>query len=171
MVQVRLVRLPDDAPGVAGLDASFVAERELEVRPEGFGFRVAMHDAPAPRRKRYQVEAAPGGLVAVDRGAIVGYAEISYAAWNRRAVLEHLYVASGHRGSGTGTALLAEAVSKAQASGARCLWLETQNVNEPAIAFYLSRGFRICGLDVTLYDPAELPGEVAVFLAMSLNDS
>jgi len=170
MVQVRVVRLPDDADGVAGLDASFLTERELDVQPDQLGFRVASRELPAPRGKAYRVVAAPGGLVAVDKDEVIGYAEISYAAWNRRAALEHIYVASRHRGTGTGTALLAEAVRQARATGARCLWLETQNVNEPAIGFYLSRGFRICGLDTTFYDPAESPGEVAIFLAMDLED-
>lgn len=168
MVHVRAVRLPDDAHGVAALDTSLLAKRELDVRPDGLGFRVTMRELPAPRRKEYHVEAAAGGLVAVDGDSVVGYAEISYSAWNRRAVLEHIYVAFGQRGSGIGTALLAEAVRQARETGARCLWLETQNVNEPAIGFYLSKGFRICGLDTTFYEPAESPGEVAVFLAMDL---
>jgi ribosomal protein S18 acetylase RimI-like enzyme len=34
-----------------------------------------------------------------------------------------------------------------------CLWLETQNVNYPAVQFYRRMGFRLCGLDETLYRP------------------
>ncbi len=169
-MQVRAVRLPEDAAGVTGLDTSFVAERELDIQPDGLGFSVAMRDLPVPRRKVYPVEAGPGGMVAVDGNDVIGYAEVRYAEWNRRAVLWHFYVETGRRRGGTGTALLAEAVRQAKAKGAWCLWLETQNVNEPAIGFYLRRGFRICGLDTAFYDPDEVPGEAAVFLAMDLRD-
>ena len=170
MVHVREARVPEDVVAVAGLDTSFLAERELDIQPDGLGFSVAMRDLPVPRRKVYPVEAAPGGIVAVDGDDVIGYAEVGYVEWNRRAVLGHFYVANGRRRGGTGTALLAEAVRRAKGTGAWCLWLETQNVNEPAIGFYLRRGFRICGLDTAFYDPDELPGEAAVFLAMDLRD-
>jgi ribosomal protein S18 acetylase RimI-like enzyme len=73
---------------------------------------------------------------------------------------------------GVGTALLAALDRRARAGGARCLWLETQNINYPAIQFYRRSGFRLCGLDDTLYDP-ELdpttgPDEVALFFTRPL---
>ena len=49
----------------------------------------------------------------------------------------------------------------------RCSWLETQNVNYPAAQFYRRLGFRLCGLDETLYRPGipgMLPGEVALYI-------
>ena len=54
-------------------------------------------------------------------------------------------------------------------AGARCLWLETQNTNYPAIQFYQHVGFRLCGLDESLYDPAG-PGrnEIALFFVREL---
>jgi ribosomal protein S18 acetylase RimI-like enzyme len=51
---------------------------------------------------------------------------------------------------------------------ARCLWLETQNVNGPAIALYLRQGFRLGGFDDTLYDPAVDPDEVALLFTHPL---
>jgi ribosomal protein S18 acetylase RimI-like enzyme len=56
----------------------------------------------------------------------------------------------------------------AKAAGARCLWLETQNVNYPAIQFYLAHGFYLCGFDESFYDPVELPGEFAFFFSRLL---
>jgi hypothetical protein len=35
------------------------------------------------------------------------------------------------------------------------LWLETQNVNFPAIQFYTKLGFQFCGFDTTLYNNSE----------------
>jgi hypothetical protein len=40
---------------------------------------------------------------------------------------------------------------------------ETQNVNPGAVAFYPHVGFRLCGLDLSLYDPSDNPGEFAIF--------
>jgi ribosomal protein S18 acetylase RimI-like enzyme len=53
----------------------------------------------------------------------------------------------------------------------RCLWLETENVNYPAIGFYRRAGFRLCGLDDILYrpgDPGLLPGEVLTVTGVML---
>jgi ribosomal protein S18 acetylase RimI-like enzyme len=74
--------------------------------------------------------------------------------------------------AGIGTALLEALDRRARASGARCLWLETQNINYPAIQFYRRSGFRLCGLDDTLYDPERDPttgpDEVALFFTRPL---
>jgi ribosomal protein S18 acetylase RimI-like enzyme len=60
-------------------------------------------------------------------------------------------------------------VAYARHAGARCVWLETRNVNYPAVRFYRRPGFRRCGLDERLYDRAT-PGreEIALFLALDL---
>ena len=52
----------------------------------------------------------------------------------------------------------------------RCLWLETQTSNHPAIGFYQRAGFTFCGLNTMLYDPTEVaPEEVALYLSHQLN--
>ena len=80
----------------------------------------------------------------------------------------HLYVDRRQRGRGVGRALLDEVVARARDAGMRALWLETQNVNVPAIRFYRRLGFRLAGLDDSLYDPADVPGEVALFFTREL---
>jgi ribosomal protein S18 acetylase RimI-like enzyme len=60
-------------------------------------------------------------------------------------------------------------VQAAQAWQARCVWLETQNVNYGAIQFYGRLGFVWCGLDLALYDPyGPAAGETALFFARTL---
>jgi ribosomal protein S18 acetylase RimI-like enzyme len=81
--------------------------------------------------------------------------------------------AAASRGDlGAGRALLRALDERARSEQSlRCLWVETQNVSYPAIQFYRRLGFRLCGLDVTLYrpdDPLLLPGEVALFFACDL---
>jgi ribosomal protein S18 acetylase RimI-like enzyme len=113
-------------------------------------------------------------FVATVGDEIVGFAELELEAWNGRARIEHLYVSPPSRGRGVGRALLDALAERAgREKGFRCLWLETQNVNYPAIQFYRRSGFRLCGLDETLYQPddtALLPREVALFFARDLSD-
>jgi ribosomal protein S18 acetylase RimI-like enzyme len=52
----------------------------------------------------------------------------------------------------------------AHAAGSRALWLETSNVAHPAITFYRRVGFVLCGLDLSLHDPAgPVADEVALY--------
>ena len=102
-------------------------------------------------------------------GAIAGFGQVEPPGWNGRATVAHLYVSAPFRGRGLGAALLEALAEHARAAEARCLWAETQNVNYPAVHFYLANGFYLCGLDQSFYDPVELPGEIALFLARSLS--
>jgi ribosomal protein S18 acetylase RimI-like enzyme len=104
------------------------------------------------------------GLVAERAGGVVGFAAVAHRHWNRRAELCHLYVARRQRGQGIGRALIEAVVVAARGVGMRCVWLETSNLAYPAIAFYRRVGFELCGLDVSLYDPAgAVGGETALF--------
>ena len=106
-------------------------------------------------------------IVALREGTLVGVAALEYVAWNRRGVVSHLYVDRATRQQGIGRRLLRELHARANALHARCLWVETQNVNAPAIRFYESCGFVFCGLDTSLYDPEDLGGETALFFALA----
>lgn len=168
-VTTRAIRLPVDETGVARIDTSFQTRLIYQVDRIDLGFRLREHELPVALRKRYDFSPAAGAIVAECDGEITGYAELSYSAWNRRATVEHLYVSATRRGQGTGSALLRRLGDQASALGARNLWLETQNVNLPAVHFYLGQGFRLCGLDETLYDPGVLPGESALYFALDIH--
>jgi ribosomal protein S18 acetylase RimI-like enzyme len=102
-------------------------------------------------------------IAEIDAG-LVGVAALSFEQWNHRAALWHFYVASTYRGQGVGRALMDDVVRVAQKHQARCLWLETQNINYGAIQFYRRMGFHCCGLDQSLYDPEGVTaGETALF--------
>jgi ribosomal protein S18 acetylase RimI-like enzyme len=131
------------------------------------GFRLDPGDGRSVT-KAYEMEPQDGALVAEVDGRIVGYAFTELVDWNRRAVLHDLYVDSSCRGRGVGRALLEAARTAARTDGAHCLWLETQNVNGPAIAFYRRMGFTLVGLDETLYDDPVIDGETAVYFATTL---
>jgi ribosomal protein S18 acetylase RimI-like enzyme len=174
VIITRPIRLPADATAVDSLDRSFTTTTAYEVRrrPGADGIAMSVElvgpvTIPA-RTKLYDMIPREGGLVARRGGVTVGYAHVEYVQWNRRAEIGDFYVAAAARRSGIGAALMAAVVRRAQLTPARCLWLETQNINGPAVAFYLRQGFSMCGFDETLYDPAVHPGETALFFSYPL---
>jgi ribosomal protein S18 acetylase RimI-like enzyme len=107
-------------------------------------------------------------LAAEADGEIAGFSVMKYEAWNRRAHLAHLYIAPAFQGRGLGRLFVEKAAAFGRENAARCLWLETQNVNYPAIQFYRKMGFRLCGFDETLYEPGDARGEAALYFVMDL---
>jgi ribosomal protein S18 acetylase RimI-like enzyme len=175
MPTVRAGDQAGDRGRIARIDTSFRTDRIYRVRAGPDGFRLDEEPADPPRTKTYPVaheHLGEGLVVAENDGELVGFGEVVIEPWNRRATIAHLYVAPASRGSGVGSALLEALDRRARAGGARCLWLETQNINHPAIQFYRRSGFRLCGLDDTLYDPELDPttgwDEVALFFTRPL---
>jgi ribosomal protein S18 acetylase RimI-like enzyme len=168
---VRAARWTEDAAAIAALDTSFTTDRVYRIVREPLGFTLAELMVDPPVTKHYpilDVDPAGTAFVAEVDGEIAGFAQVEPPAWNGCAVVSHLYVSSSRRGQGFGAALVDALAEHARAAGARCLWAETQNVNHPAVQFYLAAGFRLCGLDESFYDPAEHPGEGALFFAREL---
>lgn len=89
-------------------------------------------------------------LVAVDEsGDVLGYAAFSRwrpAGGNHHTVEHTLYVHSGHRGHGVGTALLGELVSRATQLGKHVMIVGIDADNEAAIRLHERFGFRRAGL-------------------------
>ena len=177
MPRLRPLEWPRDEASLAGFDLAVTTGTVHAVVQVGFGIPVLSLEEQTvdpPLVKRYAVDwselpAATHVRIAEQGGIAVGVAALEWRGWNRRAELTHLYVDAGARGRGVGAALLADARATAEGWGARCLWVETQQVNAPAVRFYRRHGFTWCGADLTLYDPHEAPGEVALFFALPLD--
>ncbi len=90
------------------------------------------------RGKMHHADRIPGH-VAVVSGARVGL--LTYHIREEEFEVVTLHIAL--RCHGVGTRLLEAAVSRARAEGCRRLWLITTNDNDPAIAFYQSRGMNL----------------------------
>jgi len=170
---IRPTRWPQDVPALSALDTSFLTNTVYRVAQDGLSFRLLEQSVP-PLQKQYPFDPSDPAeradwdhaVVAEAGGRLVGFTASQYIAWNRRAVIWHLYIAPDYRGRGVGTRLLNSVEDFARDAGARCLWLETQNVNAPAVRFYLRCGFTLCGLDTSLYDPnGSAGGEMALFFA------
>jgi ribosomal protein S18 acetylase RimI-like enzyme len=171
-VSVRPAEWERDADAIGAIDTSFTTDRVYRFGRErgGFGFAFPLVTT-TPVTKSYLLpssDSGPGAFVAEADGEVVGFAQVDPPAWNGQAVVRHLYVSVRSRGRGFGAALVEAMDGQARAAGARCLWAETQNVNHPAIQFYLARGFYLCGFDESFYDPVETPGEFAFFFSLPL---
>lgn len=177
MLIIRPAQWEEDTQALAALDTSFVTERVYRPVREELSFRLVEQAVHPPLSKRYAFAPADPeecgmwdcAVVAEEDGQLAGFGAAQYVAWNRRVVVWHLYVAPDFRRKEVGMRLLAAINGFARSVNARCLWLETQNVNYPAIQFYRHCGFTFCGYDETLYDPNSLTPqeqeEVALYFA------
>ncbi len=82
------------------------------------------------------------------------------------AELLNIAVLPEQRRLGLGTALLAEALRRLAAAGARKTWLEVRESNQPAIAFYRQHGFTVLGRRRAYY---RAPMEDALLLGRELH--
>lgn len=172
LIVIRPARWSQDIPALSALDTSFFTDSIYRLTRDGLSLRLEEEAVAPPLQKHYPCDLLDmeeranwdHAVVAEVEERLVGFAAAQYVAWNRRAVIWHLYAAPDYRGCGVGTRLLDSLDTFARDAGARCLWLETQNVNFPAVRFYLRLGFALCGLDTSLYDPeGPAGGEVALF--------
>jgi ribosomal protein S18 acetylase RimI-like enzyme len=176
MVKLRALQWPDDREGLLALDTAFTTDRIYRVVATERSFGLETVVVTPPFHKAYDLNEHMDYLpdfhhvvIAEVDTRLAGMAALRFEAWNRRAVLWHLYVAPVQRGRGVGRRLMEAVIQTAQTWQARCVWLETQNVNYGAIQFYSRLGFVWCGLDLALYDPhGPAAGETALFFARSL---
>ena len=173
-ITIRLAELPADNPGIEAIDASFETDTLFLVDEASRGFRLTATSI-ARRTKRFRVYdlARPDrdwdeAHVAVDGDRIIGFVATSWQFWNRRLVLWHVYVDRSCRGQGIGHMLLEPVFARAKKHKALCLWLETSSLNAPGIAWYERQGFRLGGLDTTLYSGIEAAEEVGLYFVKTL---
>jgi ribosomal protein S18 acetylase RimI-like enzyme len=176
MISLRPLSWPQDRAPLLALDTSFTTDRIF--RLERTDDRVELNEVAVSTQieKSYDlasdVDAMPGYewvQIAASGGRVVGVVAMRIQAWNRRAAVEHLYVAPEVRGKGVGHALLTATIGAARARAARCVWVETQTINYGAVRFYRGAGFSWCGFDRSLYDPVVVGvDEVALFFSRDL---
>ena len=176
MLTLRSLRWPDDRDAICALDTSFITERVYKVVAIDTGFILHETIVSPPLHKVYnltnEVERFPTldyVLIAERDTQMAGVAALSFETENHRAILMHLYVDRPYRGQGIGRAMMDAMVARARQVYARCLWLETQDVNYDAIQFYRRLGFQWCGLDLSLDDhDGSVTDETAVFFMQIL---
>ena len=106
---------------------------------------------------------------AYDDNLLVGLAIAEGHQWNRSLSVHEFHVAEIHRGQGIGRRLIERVAEEASRAGFRIIVCETQNTNPTAINVYRKLGFRVEGIDISLYSNHDYPdGEIAIFMKRPL---
>lgn len=193
-IDVRAVR-PDDALALHQLDYSFEADRIFTLHVHGslaqcntgvigepaLAFELLETQIDPPLYKDYRgyevtladVEAKlqriDGGYVAMADGQVAGTVLLSMEDWRSLARIEDLIVGRQFRRYGIGSLLLNCACDWARNHGCWAILLETQNVNYPAIQFYLRNGLEVWGINQHFYPPGSVEHEVAIFFGKKVS--
>jgi GNAT superfamily N-acetyltransferase len=195
-IDVRAVR-PDDALALHQLDYSFETDRIFTLHVRGslahgdtgtcvigepalaFELRETQIDPPLYKDYReYAVTLADveaklrridGGYVALADGQVAGTILLSIEDWRSVARIEDLIVGRQFRRYGIGSLLLNCTCDWARNHGCWAILLETQNVNYPAIQFYLCNGLEVWSINQHFYPPGSVEHEVAIFLGKRLS--
>lgn len=94
-----------------------------------------------------------------------GIIEVCPEEWSNRMRVTEMWVDAAYRRRGIGSALMDHAKRLTVEGGYRCLMLETQSCNAPAIGFYLSQDFEFIGFDRCCYSNRDIErGEVRLEL-------
>lgn len=88
-------------------------------------------------------------------GTLIGFALLSYYAWNNSMWIENIRIAEDWHGKGVGRSVIEYLIEYSKEKKARILGLETQSTNYPAIKFYEKCGFDISGIDFARYPQRE----------------
>lgn len=179
VMEVRELDWPNDRAAVLALDTGYVTNRRLRLELTARSAALVEEVLSVPLRGEFDLVDVVDKLtdyawvrIAGEGVEVLGLAALSLENWNRRARLEHLYVAKRARGKGVGRALVEAAFQAAGSLGVRGVLVETQPTNYGAVRFYERLGFRWCGLDSSLYDPQTVAaGEVGIFFWKELNET
>lgn len=158
------------------LDTSFTTDMVFDVEIQSNTFRLVPQVLEKPLTKGYELDLNSSEkewdriLLARQGDELLGYLAYSYKNWNKRLCIWHFYVDPKHRKKGVGVSLIEHLKRTGKIIGAHLIWVETNNVNYPAIQMYQKLGFNLCGLDTSLYTgtDSESCKEVAIYLACSI---
>jgi GNAT superfamily N-acetyltransferase len=194
-IEVRAVKL-DDATAIHDLDYSFETDRiftlcvqehleqqdtsgKLVVKP-GLAFELLETPVDPPLYKNYRefestladvetrLNDVEGGYVALADEQVAGVILLNVDEWRSVARIEDIIVGRQFRRYGIGSLLLNCAADWARNRGCWAILLETQNVNFPAIQFYLNNGLEVWGISRHYYPPGPVEHEVAIFMGKRL---
>ncbi len=135
----------------AGVNARFADYASAEFSPAAFSALLA------DPRTHILAAAATEGLVGLVRVAEGSPADVPGCS---DAEISRLYVQPRHQGGGVGRQLLAAALDRCRAVGARRPWLAVNSENTAALAFYRAAGFESAGTTTFTIDGQGYPNEV-----------
>ncbi len=115
-----------------------------------------------------RLNSVEGGYVALAGGQIAGAVLLNVEQWRSIVRIEDIIVGRQFRRYGIGSLLLNCASDWARNRSCWAIVLEAQNVNYPAIQFYLRNGFEVWSINQHFYPPGSVEHEVAIFMGKKL---
>ncbi len=196
-IGVRAVHV-NDAPALYELDYSFETDRIYTLRVQdrlvqgdqsingrgdkpAFAFELLETPVDPPFYKDFradgttlaEVEAklqnVQGGYIALADGNVAGGILLRVEQWRSLARIEDIIVGRQYRRYGIGSLLLSCASDWARERHCWAIILETQNINYPAIQFYLRNGMAIWSINQHFYPPGPSAHEVAILMGKRLS--
>ena len=195
-IEVRAV-CSEDAEALHTLDYSFETDRIYTLRVQGrlerdesqlsialdrpaLAFELLETAVDPPLYKQYRefagtleaVEArlrhVEGGYIAHADGQVAGIVLLNVEVQRSVARIVNIIVGRQFRRYGIGTLLLNCAADWARNNGCWAIILEIENVNFPAIQFYLRNGLEVWSIHRYYYPPGPADHEVAIFMGKRL---
>ena len=194
-IDVRSVAITD-APALHKLDYSFETDRIYTLRVNGklaqnddtmqtldrpaLAFELWETPVDPPIYKSFReyehkleevetrLNSVEGGYVALAGGQIAGAVLLNVEQWRSIVRIEDIIVGRQFRRYGIGSLLLNCASDWARNRSCWAIVLEAQNVNYPAIQFYLRNGFEVWSINQHFYPPGSVEHEVAIFMGKKL---
>jgi GNAT superfamily N-acetyltransferase len=194
-IDVRSVAITD-APALHKLDYSFETDQIYTMRVSGILSQnedaVYSPDKPAlsfelwetpvdpPIYKSYRkydhtqeevenrLSSVDGGYIALADGQVAGVVLLNLEEWRSVTRIEDIIVGRQFRRYGIGSLLLNCASDWARKRSCWAIVLETQNVNYPAIQFYLRNGLEVWSIYQHFYPPGSVDHEIAIFMGKRL---
>ena len=195
-IDVRAVRI-DDAAALHSLDYSYETDRIYTLRVQGrlaqddvqqsialdkpaLAFELLETPVDPPLYKQYRKFAGTlaevesrlcsieGGYIAHADGQVAGMVLLNVTQQRAIARIENIIVGRQFRRYGVGSLLLSCAADWARNNGCWAILLEIENVNYPAIQFYLRNGLEVWSINRNFYPPGPDDHEVALFMGKKL---
>lgn len=162
-----------DTAALRQLDTSFESDRVYQLKRDNHSVRLVLTSANPRITKSLPLDLDEASWtrawVALAAGGVQGFVGTRAESWHRRLVVSHFYVNRAFRRQGIGRQLLSHALRQSEITDAVVAWIETSNLNYPAIEAYGRLGFSLAGFDETYYHGTPAEGEFAVFLARTLS--
>ena len=185
-IEVRAICV-DDAAALHALDYNFETDRIYQLRTRGsipqetsFAFELVETPIDPPHYHDYRqyegtqssvetrLRNTGGGYIALAAGQVAGAILLDIEEWRSVARISDILVGRQFRRYGIGSLLLSCASDWARKHNCWAIVLETQNINYPAIQFYLRNGLEIWSIQRHFYPPGPAEHEVAIFMGKKL---
>jgi len=155
---------------------AYTTQRYYHVTRQNNGFSWSLCDYETAQYKSFEDTLFedwmedPVAFGIFEAGHLIAFIEGSIESWHQMFRITNIYVDEAHRHSGIGTLMMHRMMAFAKTLNVRCIILETQSCNIPAISFYKKNGFEIIAVNAIEYSNDDLlKDEVRFDLAYRLD--